>query len=121
MSSVLIVYDEDALRELLAKAIERKGMQALKAKDGLEAIALCEKYQPQCILLDIKLPDIDGIEVFRKIKEMNAEAKVYFISGSDNEDFKQTAKSLGANGYLVKPIVINDVMKIIEDLGKTTL
>lgn len=119
MTSVLIVDDEDSLRELLAKAVERKGMLALKARGGFEAIELCEKHQPQCILLDIKLPDIDGIEVFRKIKKINAEAKVYFVSGSDNDSFKETAKNLGANGYLVKPIVISDVMAIIENLDKT--
>ncbi|MDP2923718.1 MAG: response regulator [Candidatus Omnitrophota bacterium] len=118
MRPILVVDDEDSLCELLVKAIERKGMPALKAKNGTQAIEIYKKHNPGCVLLDVKLPDMDGIEVFRRIKKFDPQANVYFVSGSDNKDFKETAKNLGASGYLVKPIVLEDVMTIIKKLGK---
>ena len=118
MVKILIVDDEDSLRELLAKAVQRKGTPVIQAKNGLEAIDLYQKHKPQCVFLDVMLEDMDGIEVFKKIKQINPQANVYFISGSDNKKFKEIAKNLGASGYMVKPVLLDEVMAIIQNLDK---
>lgn len=119
MDTVLIVDDEDSLLEILARAIGRLGLGVFTAKTGLEAIELYKQNKPKCVLLDVKLPDIDGMEVFKKIKELDQQAKVYFISGSDNKDFKEVTRQMGASGYLVKPLILGDVIAIVENLSKS--
>jgi CheY-like chemotaxis protein len=118
MVQILIVDDEDSLRELLARAIERKGIPVLQAKGGLEAIELYQKHKPQCVFLDIKMSDMDGMEVFKRMRQIDPQANIYFLSGSDNKEFKEIAKNLGASGYMVKPILLDDVMTIIKNLNE---
>ena len=116
MKTILLADDEEDVRETLGHFIERRGMGALKAKDGIEALQLYQEYTPDCTLLDAKLPEMDGVKVFQKIKQLNPQAKVYFITGITDVKFKDKVKELGADGYLAKPIVLEDLLKIVESI-----
>ncbi|MEI8348519.1 MAG: response regulator [Candidatus Omnitrophota bacterium] len=117
MSTFLIVDDEVSVQDIVGNFIVRRGQQILKAQTGQEAIALYAKHRPDCVLLDMKLPDISGIEVCKSIKTFNPQAKIYFITGIDDNSFKQEAEQLGSAGYLVKPIVLDDVAQIIKSIS----
>jgi DNA-binding response OmpR family regulator len=116
MKTVLLVDDEDYVREILGNFIERKGFRALRAQNGQEAIDLFQANSPDCVFLDVKLPDSNGEEVFEKIKKLNPGAKIYFLTGVDDNVFKEKVQSLGALGYLVKPIALNEVSGILSAL-----
>ncbi len=112
--TILLVDDEDFVRDMLAKAIERRGVVVFKAAKGQEAIDMYKEKKPLCVFLDVKLPDIEGPEVLQKIKEFDSDAKVYFITGVQNQDIRQKIKGLNAMGFLEKPVTVNDIMKLIE-------
>jgi len=117
MGTFLIVDDEVSVRDIIGNFIARKGQQVLKAQTGEEAIALYAKHKPDCVLLDMKLPDINGIEVCRSIKALNPQAKIYFITGIDDNSFRKEAEQFGIVGYLVKPIELDDVAQIIKSIS----
>lgn len=116
--TILLVDDEDETREMLAKVIERKGNKVFSAGCGQKAIELYKEHKPDCVFLDVKLPDIQGPEVLKKLKEIDPQAKVYFITGVSDEDYRlqEKAKELGAEGYLGKPILIEDIFELIDKL-----
>ena len=111
--TILLVEDDNYAREYLTRSIERKGHKVVGSATGYGAIDLYKENKPQCVLLDIKLPDINGIEVLKKLKEIDPQANVYFLSGSEEIVSVAHAKKLGATGYLTKPIVLEDLMKLI--------
>lgn len=114
MKTILLVDDEDYVREMLGNFIERRGFRILRAQNGREAIDLFQAHSPDCVFLDVKLPDSNGDEVFAKIKALNPLAKVYFLTGIDDSAFKEKVQTSGALGYLIKPIVLNDVSGILS-------
>lgn len=112
--SLLIVDDASALRETLGDAMEKKGIKVLRAGTGVAAVKLYREHKPDVVFLDIKLPDVNGMNVLEQIKEMDPHAKVYFITGKDNPHFREKATSLGATGYLVKPVFLQDLLEILK-------
>jgi len=112
--TILLVDDEDFVRDMLARAIERRGVIVFKAALGQEAIDVYREKKPLCVFLDVKLPDIEGPEVLQKIKEFDPDAKVYFITGLQNQDILKKTRGLDSKGVLEKPVTVSDIMKIIE-------
>jgi DNA-binding response OmpR family regulator len=116
MSSILIVDDEDSFRELLGHFIERHGVQVFKAKDGCQALQLYSENKPSCVILDLKLPEMNGEEVFQKIRAINPQVKIYLVSGAMDVSLKKLTDKLGANGCLNKPITLEEISEIIKSL-----
>lgn len=116
MKKILLVDDATALREDLSDALERKGAKVFRAATGVAAVKLYKENQPDCVFLDINLPDLNGLNVFQHIKEFDPQAKIYFLTGKDNLHFQKKAAELGAVGYLLKPVMLKDLVAIIENL-----
>lgn len=116
MRKILLVDDADILRESLSAALEKRGSTVFQAATGNAAIQLYKKYRPDCVFLDINLPDLDGLNVFESIKEWDSGAKVYFLTGKDNFHIQKKAAELGAIGYILKPVMLNNLIEIIENL-----
>ena len=105
---ILIVDDEPDIVEMLAYNFENENMIVLKANTGSDALELVEEYCPDIVLLDVMLPDIDGIEVCERIRKMDKmkRALVIFLSAR-GEDYSQVAGyKAGGDDYVVKPIRI---------------
>lgn len=105
---ILIVDDEPDIVEMLAYNFENENMIVLKANTGSDALELVEVYCPDIVLLDVMLPDIDGIEVCERIRKMEKmkRALVIFLSAR-GEDYSQVAGyKAGGDDYVVKPIRI---------------
>jgi len=104
MNSILIIDDDPLIRKTLSSHLSRKGFETSLAEDGEEALHQYESNLPNLVILDIRLPDITGIEVLKKIKEINKKAYVIIMTAYDDMKTTVEAVKLGAFEYLVKPL-----------------
>jgi len=100
---ILIVDDDPAVSNFLERFLTKKSYQVSTAKNGAEAIEITKKESPQLILLDIRLPEINGIEVLKEIKKINPAIGVIMITAVQEEEIAQEAMKLGADDYICKP------------------
>jgi CheY-like chemotaxis protein len=105
MKKVLLVDDEDCI-------------EAVVARTGLDGVEKYREHNPDCVFLDINLPDIKGIEVFKRIKAFAPSPVVYFITGEVGSIELSEAFALGARDYLLKPVDMFRLKEIIESSDK---
>lgn len=115
MKTVIIIDDEEFSRVHISRFVEKRGFKAITAANGKEGIKYYNDHRPEIVFLDIILPDIHGEDVFKAIKQINKEAKIYFITGSHDAFSRDYGMLLGANGYFTKPIMLDDIKKILEE------
>jgi two-component system, OmpR family, response regulator len=114
--TLLLVEDEISIREHLSMFIERTcAFGVAPVANGKDAIAAFSAYKPQCVFLDLGLPDMHGFEVLKKIRELDPMIKVYIMTGYDDALTRQRAKDLGATAYLTKPIPFEDITAILKE------
>src|ERR1700704_3203711 len=106
LGSLLIVDDDEYNRDLLCRRLERKGYEASAAASGKEALTLIRQSAFDLVLLDIMMPELDGIAVLKTIRETYTATQlpVIMVSAKDESDDIVGALSLGANDYVTKPI-----------------
>ncbi len=104
-SRVLVVEDEPDIRDLLVFHLERDGFQVTKCKSGPEALRLVSAARPDLVLLDLMLPDMDGLEVCRRLRQDPATQSVpiVMLTARDDEVDRVLGLELGADDYVVKP------------------
>jgi two-component system phosphate regulon response regulator PhoB len=102
---ILVVEDDDDILEVVAHALEKAGMRVLKARTGMEAIALVSREKPDLIILDIMLPQMDGKEVCRRIKQSDRTRliPVVMLTALGEERDRILGFELGADDYVTKP------------------
>jgi len=101
--SVLIVDDHAGFRSWARALLEMQGYEVVgEAEDGVSAITLVRSVKPQVVLLDIRLPDIDGFEVTRRLTHEGSDATVVLVSSRDAADFGGQLASCGAQGFIAK-------------------
>ncbi|HYP50529.1 MAG TPA: response regulator, partial [Pyrinomonadaceae bacterium] len=104
VNSILIVDDERGIRETLRGVLEDENFEVETAKSGEEALETVEGQNFACILLDVWLPGIDGLETLAKLRERGNDAAVVMISGHGNVETAVRATKLGAFDFLEKPL-----------------
>ena len=104
---ILIVDDDSKICTLLEKFLIKKGFYPITATNGEGALEKVEKENPTIVLLDIKMPGMDGITVLKKIKEINEHMAVIMITGVKDESIAKEAMELGAYDYITKPFDLN--------------
>ena len=107
MYRVIIVDDEPVIRRGLRETIEwdALGLEvAGEAADGKEALKLIREIQPEILITDIRMPEMDGIELIREVKKMDLNIKITILSGYSDYDYLKAAIRLGVDNYLLKPI-----------------
>lgn len=104
MAKVLVVDDEPEAVELLVEFLSSKGYEVLTAGGGEEALQRVKEDRPHLVLLDIRMPKMNGIEVLRRIREIDAEMGVIMVTAVNEEDMGRKALELGAFDYIVKPL-----------------
>jgi DNA-binding response OmpR family regulator len=110
---ILIVEDEPTLQETLAYNLTRQGYETLTAGDGRKAIELARKSNPDLIVLDIMLPELDGFEVCRIIRqEMNV--PILMLTARDDEIDRVIGLEMGADDYLTKPFSIREFLARVK-------
>ena len=107
MYRVIIVDDEPVIRRGLRETIEwdALGLEvAGEAADGKEALKLIREIRPEILITDIRMPEMDGIELIREIKKLDLNIKITILSGYSDYDYLKAAIRLGVDNYLLKPI-----------------
>jgi len=113
-SSILVVDDEDALRTVLSSELMNEGYEVHSAADGDDAITELDKGQYDLVLLDIKMPRMNGFEVLKHIKQNHARTKVVMLTGFADLKNAIESKKLGADDFVSKPYDLVDLLTTIE-------
>ena len=113
-SSILVVDDEDALRTVLSSELLNEGYEVHSAADGDDAITELDKAQYDLVLLDIKMPRMNGFEVLKHIKQNHARTKVVMLTGFADLKNAIESKKLGADDFVSKPYDLVDLLTTIE-------
>ena len=101
---VLVVDDEPEAVELLREFLSAKGYEVITASDGDEALRKVKEERPHLILLDVQMPKMDGLEVLRRLREIDKEVSVIMVTAANEEAIGRQAMELGAFDYIVKPL-----------------
>ncbi len=112
--TILVADDEEGVRELFKEIALEEGFRVLLAKDGIEAVQKARSEIPDVIILDIRMPDMDGMEAFRRIKESLLNIPVIFITAFGTSDLAIEAMKNGAYNYLTKPFDIDEIRIVIR-------
>jgi UDP-3-O-[3-hydroxymyristoyl] N-acetylglucosamine deacetylase len=111
---VLIVDDEQGILTTLSHVLEDEGFRTVTTRSGEEALALYRKRRPAAVFLDIWLPDLDGLETLKRLREMDPDAAVIMISGHGTAPTAVTSIKMGAYDYLEKPLTYNKVLEALN-------
>lgn len=126
VQTILLVDDEQDIREFLQYNLEKEGYKVFTAADGLEGVELTQKISPDLILMDVMMPRMDGIEACQTIRqELQLNAPLIAFLTSRSEDYSQVAGfEAGADDYITKPIrprlLISKVEALLRRSGRTT-
>ncbi|MFF7474085.1 winged helix-turn-helix domain-containing protein [Streptomyces sp. NPDC008092] len=107
---VLIVDDEPELTELLSVAVSAAGWQPFVARDGYGALRTARAHGPHAVVLDGMLPDLDGIQVLRRLRYENARLPVLMLTARDAVEHRLDGLATGADDYVTKPFSLEEVM-----------
>ena len=108
-NKILLVDDEEDIRLVLSMALEDMGYDVLAAENGKEGLRLFKEFHPPIVITDIKMPDIDGVDLLRKIKEDDPEAEVIMITGHGDMEVAIQSFQSEATDFITKPINVEDL------------
>lgn len=114
---VLIVDDEDELVSALEQRLNLRGFQAKGVTTGAEALAYLAETPCDVVLLDVKMPGLSGLEVIKRIKEKTPSPQVILLTGHSSVQDAERGMGLGAFDYLMKPIKIDELIRILRSAG----
>ena len=114
MSRILVVDDDPADRQLVTQILEKQGLQVLQAGTSAAGLACAEQEPLDAAILDVLLPDGDGIGLFRQIRKIDSTLPVVFVTASGSSNTAIEAMQLGALDYLVKPLQVAEVRRVVE-------
>ena len=106
---ILLIEDDASIIRFLSLSLDKNGYKVIEARNGIEGISLFMSDNPDLILLDLGLPDIDGSEVLRQIRSQS-EVPILVVSARGQEREKVEALDLGADDYVTKPFHINELL-----------
>lgn len=107
---VLVVDDEPPIRRFLRTSLSAQGYRVIEAENGLAVLTLMANHPPDVIILDLGLPDIDGIEVIRRLRDGGATVPIVVLTSRTDESGKVRALDLGADDYVTKPFGMDELL-----------
>lgn len=114
MATVLVVDDEGDIRSSLRGVLADEGLRVLVAEDGGRALSLVRSERPELVLLDVWMPEVDGIELLRRLQEEPDRPQVIMISGHGNIETAVQATKLGAFDFIEKPFSIDALLSVVN-------
>lgn len=113
---ILIVDDQYGIRILLNEVFRKEGYKTFQAANGVQALAILENDDPDLVLLDMKIPGMDGIEILKRMREKDAAIKVIIMTAYGELDMIQEAKDLGALTHFAKPFDIDEIRDAVKEV-----
>jgi two-component system KDP operon response regulator KdpE len=114
VTHVLIVDDEQRIRKLVRANLEQRGFKVNEAVDGTSAISSIRQLNPDLILLDIKMPDMSGLDVCRWVRQFDPNTPIIVLSAQSQEEQKVEALNIGADDYITKPFGHNELVARVK-------
>jgi two-component system, response regulator, stage 0 sporulation protein F len=111
---ILIVDDQYGIRILLNEVFQKEGFQTFQAANGVQALEIVEKHSPDIVLLDMKIPGMDGIEILKRMKAIDPDIRVIIMTAYGELDMIQKAKDLGAITHFAKPFDIDEIRDAVK-------
>ena len=116
--TILVIDDQFGIRMLLQEVLEREGYNVYAAANGGEALALVQAHGPDLVLLDMKIPGMDGLEILTAMRKIVPEQRVVMMTAYGELDLVREAAVLGALGHFTKPFDIDELRRyIVRVLG----
>jgi DNA-binding NtrC family response regulator len=112
---ILIVDDEQDLLDTMSKRMRKRGMIVHASSNGLDALELIQKEPIDVVLLDVRMPQMNGIDVLKRIKEIDPMMAVVMLTGHASIESAVTGMEYGAFDYLIKPVDFDSLCYMIED------
>ena len=118
MATILVIDDDEGVRRLLRTVLEQEGHEVLEANDGVRGVALFGKHRPDLAIVDLLMPEKDGIETIREIRRLDGEARLIAMTGALplHESSLRVAERLGARRALKKPMQIREIVEAVEEV-----
>jgi len=115
---IMLVDDEPNLRELLRQMLELGGFDVVEAEDGLAALEKLEKVAPDVMILDVMMPNLDGVSLCKRLRAGTTFAglPIIMVSGKTQHRAVQEGLAAGANQYLCKPITVEELLQSVRAL-----
>src|SRR3954453_19955990 len=113
---VLVVDDEPTLADLLTMALRYEGWDVRSASKGVTAVRAVRKFRPDAVLLDVMLPDIDGLEVLRRLRTDASDVPVLFLTARDAVEDRIAGLPAGGDDYVTKPFSLEEVVARLRGL-----
>ena len=102
MTKILVIDDEQGIRDLLDTLLRRKGYDVVLAESGRQGLELFRRERPDVIVLDLKMPEMDGLTVLRQIKNLDPGKPVIILTGAGTAETEQQVRALGVTEYVEK-------------------
>ena len=109
MAKVLLIDDEELIRRRLSEILTMEGYEVSVAENGEAGLEIFKKENPEIVVVDIKMPGMNGIEVLRQVKEISSQTEVVIITGHGGTETAVQALRGGAYDYITKPISIDEL------------
>ncbi len=116
---ILVVDDEPNILEIVQSFLENEGYEVITADSGATAFTRIEEPYPQIVLLDIRMPDIDGLQCLRQIKEKYPDIQVVMMSGFATIQMARKSLEIGAFDYICKPLSFMHLKEVIQQIKIT--
>ncbi|MEU9827395.1 response regulator transcription factor [Micromonospora chersina] len=113
---VLVVDDEPTLTDLLSMALRYEGWQVTTAGNGMAAISAARQFKPDAVVLDVMLPDLDGFQVLRRLREQAPTVPVLFLTARDAVEERIAGLTVGGDDYVTKPFSLEEVIARLRAL-----
>ncbi len=116
MSKILVIDDDELIREMIVGALQQHGLEALEAADGIEGVQLAKQLHPDLILCDLQMPNLDGYGTLTALRQDQTTATIPFIflTGYADQKKMRQGMNLGADDFLSKPIAIPELLAAIR-------
>ncbi|MGA7874745.1 MAG: response regulator [Desulfoferrobacter sp.] len=111
---VLLVDDEEEFAFALAERLQMRGLDTKIVHNGEQALFMVQDYVPEVVLLDLKMPGMDGLEVLRRVKKTHPQVQVVILTGHGSQKDAEIARRLGAFAYLQKPADISEIVDTLK-------
>jgi len=118
---ILVVEDESAIGQAIAIALGYEGFEVQTVENGRAALLAVETFRPALVLLDVMLPDLDGFEVTRRLRDRGDDVPVVFLTARDATDDKVSGLRLGADDYVTKPFSLDELVERVRAVLRRTV
>jgi two-component system OmpR family response regulator len=117
---ILVVDDESSISDLIATSLRFVGFDVRTAANGAQALQIAEEFKPHAMVLDVMLPDLDGFEVCKQIRNEGVETGVLFLTAKDGMEDKVKGLTLGGDDYMTKPFSLEELVARLRALLRRT-